>query len=77
MAERRHTTGLRNEAGRRGSRVDPDHPVSTGCKRSHLGPQDRGVVAFPAVGDDDDNRPVRHTAPAVLVHEEPLLGHQI
>ena len=61
-------SGTKPAAATRG--VDPDHPVGPAGQRSHLRAQERGVVAFPAVGDDHDDSPVGHAAPAVPVHEQ-------
>ncbi|MEA2227531.1 MAG: hypothetical protein QOF04_1161, partial [Solirubrobacteraceae bacterium] len=52
---RRHPAGERREVAARLARIDPDDPVGEPVQPLHLAPDERGVAALPAVGDDHDD----------------------
>ena len=66
---RSHTASKRSEAWRGSPRVGPHDTMCMPAECGHLTGEDAGVVALPAVGDDQYDGTAGHAPPAIEIHE--------
>ena len=64
-----HASGDRSEAWRGCPRVCPHDAMCMPAKCGHLLGEEAGVVALPAVGDDQYHGTAGHAPPAIEIHE--------